>query len=98
MLIALFFRILVPYIGVILFILAGMAMLFGAVGMAISKKAGATIIKVVGSIIQQILKGISWILKETFRGVRDGLITLGLAKWLATVIAAGVVLIVIIII
>lgn len=58
-------------IMVIVTILAGIVMLFGAVGMRISNNLGATIVggilRGIGYVCRTIINAIGWILRNTFR-------------------------------
>ena len=90
--------------------LAGIVMLFGAVGIKISNNLGSTVMngifRGIGYLFQTLFKAISWIIRETlrllprvFRGSRQAFTQMGLTPlWsnLLAVLSTGVVLAIII--
>ena len=116
MLIALYFffvNVAIPQIGVyaqallepimlIVITLAGIVMIFGAVGMKISNNLGATVVggifRAIGYLGRSLFQGIGWVIRNTFRmipsvftGSRRTFNELGLNAWLSNVLATVVV-------
>jgi len=94
-------------VGVIIIICIGMTMLLSAVGIKISTNLGATIVnnifRSIGTLLKHLLKaiawigkGIAWVLKQTFNGVKNGLS--GLPGWASTLIAIFATFIVLVVI
>ena len=101
---------LVEPIMVIVITLAGITMLFGAVGMKISNNLGSTIIggifRAIGYICQTIVRAIGWIVRSIFRLIprvfsesrRTFSEQLGMNNWLGNILAILTVIIVLAII
>ena len=124
MLLALFYSItdtLLPQLGAyanallesmiaIIITLAGIVMIFGAIGIKISNNLGSTIVNgifhAIGYLFQMIFRAISWIIRETlrllprvFKSSRQAFTQMGLAPLLSNLLAVlstGVVLAIII--
>ena len=84
----------VKYAMVCGIMIAGIVMLFGAVGMRISSHLGSTIangaFRAIGACFRTLARAIRWLfgmIPRIFRGIRGWLASLGLAPQIATVIA-----------
>ena len=100
---------LVEPLMLIVITLAGITMLFGAVGMKISNNLGSTIVggifRAIGYICQTIIRSIGWIIRSIFRMIphvftesRRTFDQLGINGWLSNILAIVFVIIVLAII
>lgn len=83
---------------VIVIILAGIVMLFGAVGFKISNGLGSTVVggifQAIGYVFRKIFQAIGWVVRSVFKMIprifkesRTTLSQLGLKDWLSNVLA-----------
>lgn len=83
--------------GVIFIMIAGIVMVFGAVGIRISQNLGSTVVgglmRGVGFICRSIIQGIGWLFRQialflprVFRGVRDAGVRAGWSQTVSNVV------------
>lgn len=94
---------------VIVIMLAGIVMVFGAIGVRISNNLGSTVVngifQAIGYVVRQIFRGIAWIVRTIvnaipgiFRGMRNWLSSLGLNAAMSNTFAVILTVLVVIII